>query len=566
LSGRVILGQGTEGIRRSEPDAPYPEPYGVVTGDEGENMVFHIIDLREVDDWLPCIECRCSGDESYLETSLGRQGESNVTSANNQTDVVLTGGVNCCTNCTSLTGPTVDYRMRYNVSYSPIEDGDNVKVLQMLTADISPVVGKNIEFDVPPYTQLDPEFQKPEAPKIQLLERELPFNEMFKMEFFGEDYSGPDTVRLFRCVGHLHVAAIGMWLEDMETGEMLCSGEGTYGTDPTQDKGFLTAIRVENYDEPKEFPADRMVKLVTEYDANEVHTGVMGMLFIFIDSGVEISGAEADLQVDLCLQETCDVTMLPDVTLEDLTSANACEDTLADSPACTFGSLCDCNDLINAPESTGCGGTYESPQGPIQIDPLCAKSCGCPSAGSCSNELANSPICTFGQICDCETFVNLPDSTGCGGVFTSQQGNINVNDVCAEYCDACETQSADELFEELYIEELERTLEEICVYSTDECRNMLTNLYSCGMEVEGAQVLDDLTRQTLVAHASRLTIKHSKLGDRSLHDNNEISLSDLRVCGNGSSIDAPGSPSGASVTGWATAALLLFGASLSLLI
>jgi hypothetical protein len=86
------------------------------------------------------------------------------------------------------------------------------------------------------------------------------------------------------------------------------------------------------------------------------------------------------------------------------------------------------------------------------------------------------------------------------------------------------------------------------------------------MEVEGAQVLDDLTRQTLVAHASRLTIKHSKLGDRSLHDNNEISLSDLRVCGNGSSIDAPGSPSGASVTGWATAALLLFGASLSLLI
>ncbi|KAL3921929.1 MAG: hypothetical protein SGARI_006569, partial [Bacillariaceae sp.] len=139
LSGRVVLGQGTEGIRRSEPDAPYPEPYGVVTGDEGENMVFHIIDLREVDDWLPCIECRCADDQSYLESVIARQGESNVTAGDNQTDIVLTGGVNCCTNCTDLSGPTVDYRMRYNVTYSPIEEDDNVKVLQMLTADISPV-------------------------------------------------------------------------------------------------------------------------------------------------------------------------------------------------------------------------------------------------------------------------------------------------------------------------------------------------------------------------------------------------------------------------------------------
>ncbi|KAL3942896.1 MAG: hypothetical protein SGARI_000109 [Bacillariaceae sp.] len=573
LSGRVVLGQGTEGIRRSEPDAPYVEPYGVVTGDEGENMVFHIIDLREVDDWLPCIECRCASDQSYLESVIARQGEDDITPVSNATGTeVLTGGVSCCSNCTDLAGPTVDYRMRYNVSYSPIEDDDNVKVLQMLTADISPVVGKNLEFDVPPALQLDPEFQKPEMSNIQLLEREMPFNELFQMEFFGPDYSGPDTVRLFRCVGHLHVAAIGMWLEDVETGEMLCSGEGTYGTNPDADKGFLTAVRVDNYDEPKVFPADRMVKLVTEYDATEVHTGVMGMLFIFVDSGEEISGAEAHLKVPLCLQETCDPTMLPDVTPDDLAAANVCEDTLESSPACQFGGLCDCNDFINAPESTGCGGVYSSPQGDIQVDTMCAKSCGCPSAGGCSNELANSPVCSFGGLCDCEVFVNAAESTGCGGVYSSPQGNININDVCAEYCDACETKSTNELFEEVYVEELEIALSGACHYSTEECQNMLTNLYSCGMETNGAESLDDVTRQTLVTHASRLTMKHSKLGDRSIHDNDDdASMSEMQLCGAETSTDAPDgeaeteAPSGATAFSGVSTALLLLGASVALL-
>merc|ERR1712232_402025 len=60
LTGRVVLGQGTEGIRRSAPDEPFPYPYGALTGDEGDTMGFHIIDLRGVgDDWLACIECRC---------------------------------------------------------------------------------------------------------------------------------------------------------------------------------------------------------------------------------------------------------------------------------------------------------------------------------------------------------------------------------------------------------------------------------------------------------------------------------------------------------------------------
>ena len=89
LSGRVILGQGTEGIRRSEPDAPFPVPYGSLTGDEGDLMIFHIIDLREVDEWLECVECRCRDPTTgtYLNVG-GGDGQ--------------TGGVSCCTNCTAL--------------------------------------------------------------------------------------------------------------------------------------------------------------------------------------------------------------------------------------------------------------------------------------------------------------------------------------------------------------------------------------------------------------------------------------------------------------------------------
>ena len=100
LSGRVILGQGTEGIRQSAPDAPFPEPYGLITGDEGDSMVFHIIDLRQVDDWLPCIECRCKDSNgTYLDIG-----------GSNDFGVTITGGVDCCTNCTSITTDTVDYR------------------------------------------------------------------------------------------------------------------------------------------------------------------------------------------------------------------------------------------------------------------------------------------------------------------------------------------------------------------------------------------------------------------------------------------------------------------------
>jgi hypothetical protein len=478
---------------------------GVLTGDEGDNMIFHIIDLREVVDWLPCIECRCQdANGTYLDFG-GGDGSSPQ----------FTGGVSCCTNCTDLEGPTVDYRMRYNVSYSDIPQDEPVKELLMLTADVSPVVNRTIEFDVPSYDNLPVEFQKPGDPFIQRLVREMPFNEMFKHEFFGADYYGPDTVRLFRCVGHLHVAALSMYLENAETGEVLCAGDGAYGTDPTQDKGFLTAVAVDDYQEPKTFSADTNVRLITEYNATELHTGVMGMLFIFIDGERDVYASEAALTIDVCAEPTCDTSLLPLLSLEDI-AGEVCEDTLALSPACQFGGLCDCDVVINAPESTGCGGTYSSDSGDMMVDSVCAKSCGCP-ATNCQDTLTSSPMCQFAGICDCPSFVNDPNSSGCGGVFTSEMGDIMIDDYCPAYCNACPETSQEELLEEAFVEELEADLESKCQYATEECREALNNAYSCGIERPGIESMEQTIRRATATHARFLALKYSKLGSSSIH-------------------------------------------------
>jgi len=506
LSGRVILGQGTEGIRRSEPDAPFPTPYGSLTGDEGDLMIFHIIDLREVDEWLECVECRCRDPDTgtYLDTG-GGDGQ--------------TGGVSCCTNCTALEGPTMDYRMRYNVSYSDIPDDEPITDVQMLTADISPVVGKQIEFDVPSFNYLKPENRDPDDPHIQRLVRTGPFKDLFKMEFFGDDYSGPETVKLLRCVGHLHIAALGMWLEDATTGEMICSGAGTDGTGP-DDKGFLTAIEVESYDPPLEFPADREVRLVTEYNATILHTGVMGMWFAFISSDKQVKREEASLQMGICKENVCDVSLLPaPPSTETIAQASVCFDALQGSPACRFASLCSCEEFINHPDSSGCGGVFTSEMGDIEVNSLCALSCdACPK--TCEDELPNGPACNFAGLCSCEDFVNAPESTGCGGVYVSEFGELNINEQCAAYCDACPDTSNANVIQEQILEKLEEGLGGMCKYATADCKRVLTNLYSCASG--WAQRTDDVDANVdfiVKRHGKRLALKHSKLGSPSLHRN-----------------------------------------------
>lgn len=463
LSGSVVFGQGSEGIRQTAPDAPFPEPYSLFSGDDGNSMIFHLIDLREVDEWLACVECRCPLEMSQPGTYLDDLQRGNIT-----------GGVNCCSNCTALEGPTVDYRMRYNITYRELQPDDApVTDVRMLTADISPMADSVLEHDVPSWEFLPPSHVSPENPRVQRLEVIKPFKEIFKDDFFQGPYKGPQTVQLLRCVAHLHIAAIEMWLEDYATGERLCDGQTTYGTDPITDEGFLTAVSVTNFDPPREFPADLMVRFVTDYNATIVHTGVMGYWFLFTAGDEQVTAKETSLTVDLCLQSSCDASLLPQMDMAPFVVEMEkqkrqleieCVDTITESPSCTFGGICDCEAFVNAPESSGgCNGFYSSAFGDIEIRSLCANYCGCDISAAvdqaahtadaaaaaadenCVDSLADHPSCTMAGLCDCETFVNLPESTGCGGVYTSPFGNVEIDSVCNKYCGCNEI---DEMMEE----------------------------------------------------------------------------------------------------------------------
>ena len=149
-------------MRQDAPDAPFADPYAVMSGDEGDFTIMHLIDLRDVDDWLSCIECRCPtrSEGTYLDA---------LTNTGN-----ITGGVNCCTNCTDLEGPTLDYRMRYNVTYRELQpEDDPVTPVTFLTADISPAIGMLLEYDVPSYQYLPLDQQAPNDPSIQVRTNDL---------------------------------------------------------------------------------------------------------------------------------------------------------------------------------------------------------------------------------------------------------------------------------------------------------------------------------------------------------------------------------------------------------
>ena len=334
---------------------------------------------------------------------------------------------------------------------------------------------------------------------------------------FGEDYAGPETVRLLRCVGHLHIAALGMWIEDATTGEVICDGHGTHGTGP-EDKGFLTAVNVESYETPLEFPADRQVRLIAEYNATILHTGVMGMYFLFISSDEEISRKDASLAIDVCREDICDVGLLPAApSTEVIAEAATCRDALPTSPACRFGGLCSCKDFVEHPDSTGCGGVFSSDMGDLPVNEMCALYCDdCPTG--CEDKLPSGPACTFGGLCSCENFVNAPESTGCGGVYSSEWGDVLVNEQCAQYCDACPEESNVDIVQGEILESLERELSHKCRFATNDCREMLNNLYTCGSGwTKKTGDVDANVDSVVKKHGERLAMKHSKLGSPSLH-------------------------------------------------
>lgn len=121
------------------------------------------------------------------------------------------------------------------------------------------------------------------------------------------------------------------------------------------------------------------------------------------------------------------------------------------------------------------------------------------------------------QICDCEVFVNSAESTGCGGVYTSSMGDLPVNDMCANYCDACPDITPEEKMAQDFQDELGRMLNDVCKYSTEECKTALNNVHACASEQTGADELHPAILRFLSEKGHDMALEHAKLGDASLH-------------------------------------------------
>lgn len=438
--GHVVQGAGAESIRRHDEDTVFPLPYGMLTGDFGNVMTFHFIDLRETGDkWLECVECRCTD---------GKTGWT----------ITDKGSIQCCTNCTTLITPTIDYRLRYNVSWTDISTlNEPVKPIIPITTDIAPVLDKIIEFDVPQYDDLPLKHQLSSDPTVQVLKRNGTIRTLFSHDTFtGGDYHGPDIpdmVEIHRCLGHMHIGGIHIRLEDAEE-NIICSCNATYGSDPNADLGFITSINTINFDSKalKYISADQQITLVTHYNASEMHAGVMGLLTLFIseESGTDVGPTEALLNADICSNSVCDASRVP--------SEWECVDNIMNSDICKLLGICDCDKLLAWEDSPGCGHNIELKLYPdIAIDSLCAKTCGCKS----------NP--------DMETVKS-----------------------------SLETQFRTEIQQQ-------------CHYNNDGCRRLLSNMYSCSQQMPGVEGLDNVTKMVLIEQGSQVMRDSAKLGNSFMH-------------------------------------------------
>jgi len=351
LSGNLVFGQGSEGLGVNMEEFEV-DRYKLLSGDELDWMIFHIIDLRQVPEWLACLECRCDRPDLNLSTAYLEEG-----------------GINCCFNCTTSppwTQPQMrDYYLRYNSTWREIET--TYDEVRFLTADISPAVGRALEYDVP---------ATPSG--LHSLTITLPFNQMFHHDFFAELYSGPEEASVLRCVGHQHIAAFGMWLTVNATGESLCESLPVYGSTPGIDKGMLVDLTREDYSPPRTLLKDTLVSLRVDYNSTEFHTGVMGMLFLFYAAGNAVQpypDPSSILLLDPCVEAICSTQQLLECD-DDCAVPSACEDTIEDNGMCKFGGMCSCDELIADPAYGGCGGVVPSDYGDTYIDDVCAVSCG----------------------------------------------------------------------------------------------------------------------------------------------------------------------------------------------
>merc|ERR1712232_1056657 len=137
--------------------------------------------------------------------------------------------------------------------------------------------------------------------------------------------------------------------------------------------------------------------------------------------------------------------------------------------------------------------------------------------GDCDDVIEEHPACRFGGLCDCETLVSAPESTGCGGVYKSDMGDIVIDELCPSFCNACPDTSLAEELSAMYVELLEANLSDSCHYSTVACSRKLSNVATCAREKVGFEALDPIFQTAVTVHGDRVVRKHSKLGNPSLH-------------------------------------------------
>jgi len=469
ILGKVIQGNGAESINRSDEDAPFPFPYGRLTGDFSNLMTFHLIDLRETgDNYLACLECRCKDGEGSYFNFGGSGGD----------DMAETGGINCCSNCTSLTSPTIDYRMRYNVTWGEVPEGDPIISVVSMTTDMALAVDSNVEWDVPSYENLPESQRHPTILNIQVLERIGTLKDVFGGTSFVAGNYDYDMFEIHRCIGHMHIGAIEAWIRIAETEDLICNPQATYGDDPSKDKHFLTSIGVESFDPPLVLPGDTEMKVTIHYNASELHTGVMGLFTLFVSDHAQstaIRHGETALTIDLCETSECDASIFPDMDEISL----RCEDDITTTRLCSLGNICTCEEFLKLPYvNGGCdeGAKLVLPPvfggGKYPVEMFCAKSCGCkhPKDEKRRDELIKKEI--------------------------------------------------EDRFQQMY--------KEICRFATEKCQQMLSNLYTCSKYRVGDNVLDPLIREALVElhdpvgeemneGGTLKVLERAKIGDKRIH-------------------------------------------------
>ena len=133
----------------------------------------------------------------------------------------------------------------------------------------------------------------------------------------------------------------------------------------------------------------------------------------------------------------------------------SCDDTIGDHELCIFQGVCECEELVNMEGSTGCGGELISADWPsLSINEVCPSYCGACGdeigedlrvvQGSddegplCADLLSSSPLCFFGELCDCQTVLDSEFSEGCGGDYKDPLwGDTDINDICPLTCGVC---------------------------------------------------------------------------------------------------------------------------------